>query len=137
MFLSMCDKIRSGQRDGVNDENDPTSSNCLDMFCQGLSIESTAEFLGDHCVIQTMRRNTSRLSAGSSDLLRLQQNLMKLQQKQLQEQQHLQPQAQGSPESQAQTEMEKWTPLYIDICMIMYDIIDLYIIYIIYTQLYT
>lgn len=54
MFLSMCDKIRSGQRHGVNDENDPTSSNCLDMFCQGLSIESTAEFLGDHCVIQTM-----------------------------------------------------------------------------------
>ena len=61
---------------------------------------------------------------------------MKLQQKQLQEQQHLQPQAQGSPESQAQTEMDKWTPLYIDICMIMYDIIDLYIIYNIYTVIH-
>jgi hypothetical protein len=80
--------------------------------------------------------NTSRLSARSSDLLRLQQKLMKLQQKQLQEQQHLQPQAQGSPESQAQTEMDKWTPLYIDICMIMYDIIDLYIIYNIYTVIH-
>ena len=113
MFLSMCDKIRSGQRDGVNDENDPTSSNCLDMFCQGLSIESTAEFLGDHCVIQTMRRNTSRLSAGSSDLLRLQQKLMKL--KQLQEQQHLQ--AQGSPESQAQ----KWTHMDTSLYRYMYD----------------
>ena len=53
------------------------------------------------------------ITTARSDLLRLQQKLMKL--KQLQEQQHLQ--AQGSPESQAQ----KWTHMDTSLYRYMYD----------------